>query len=96
MSNMKNKYIVINSKDNCATALDNLPQNSNILFMNKLITLNHLIPLGHKFALIDITKGNYIIKYGEIIGVATEDIKKGDWIHTHNITSAYLEGVKDE
>ena len=96
MSNMKNKYIVVNSKDNCATALEDIPKNKDISFRDKVLILNHLIPLGHKFALIDINKGNYIIKYGEIIGVATEDIKKGDWIHTHNIKSAYLEGRKDE
>lgn len=45
------------------------------------------IPAGHKFALKDINKGEYIIKYGEIIGRATEDIKKGEWVHTHNVKS---------
>ncbi|MFX1311515.1 MAG: UxaA family hydrolase [Promethearchaeota archaeon] len=93
---MKKKYILLNSKDNCATVLEDLPKNSDILFRNRHIILNHLIPLGHKFALVNIPKGEYIIKYGEIIGVATEDIKKGDWIHTHNIKSAYLEVVNCE
>jgi altronate dehydratase len=50
--------------------------------------------LGHKFALLNIKKGELIRKYGEIIGVATQDIKEGDWIHIHNIKSHYLE--KDE
>ena len=40
---------------------------------------------GHKVALRDIKKGEDIIKYGYKIGHATEDIKKGEHVHTHNI-----------
>lgn len=45
------------------------------------------IPAGHKYALKDIEKGQTVIKYGQIIGRATCDIKKGDWVHTHNVKS---------
>lgn len=45
------------------------------------------IPAGHKFALKEIKKGETIIKYGQIIGRATADIKSGDWVHTHNVKS---------
>lgn len=45
------------------------------------------IPTGHKFALRDIAKGEYVIKYGEIIGRATADIRAGEWVHTHNLAS---------
>ena len=38
------------------------------------------IPAGHKYALCDINKGEYVIKYGEIIGKATADIKSGEWV----------------
>ena len=40
---------------------------------------------GHKIALCDIKKGENVIKYGYPIGHATEDIKAGDSVHTHNI-----------
>ncbi len=40
---------------------------------------------GHKYALFDIKKGENVIKYGSPIGHATEDIKKGDHVHTHNL-----------
>lgn len=43
------------------------------------------IKSGHKVALCDIKKGESIIKYGCSIGVAKEDIKKGDHIHIHNL-----------
>ena len=39
---------------------------------------------GHKTALCDIKKGENVIKYGYPIGHATEDIKAGDHVHTHN------------
>lgn len=40
---------------------------------------------GHKIALRDIKEGEDIIKYGYAIGHATEDIKEGEHVHTHNI-----------
>ncbi len=40
---------------------------------------------GHKIALFDITSGADIIKYGYPIGIALQDIKKGESVHTHNM-----------
>ena len=40
---------------------------------------------GHKTALCDIEKGSDVIKYGYPIGYATEDIKEGDHVHSHNM-----------
>ena len=40
---------------------------------------------GHKTALCDIEKGSDIVKYGYPIGYATEDIKEGDHVHSHNM-----------
>ncbi len=52
------------------------------------------IPAGHKFALCDIKKGEFVIKYGQIIGRATVDIKKGEWVHSHNLKSHLDEEVE--
>ena len=35
------------------------------------------IPLGHKIALVDATKGEEVVKYDEAIGTASRPIKKG-------------------
>ena len=40
---------------------------------------------GHKSAFCDIEKGSDIIKYGYPIGYATENIKKGEHVHSHNM-----------
>lgn len=90
---MERKYIILHSKDNCATTLEDLPQGTQIKLLEKTIVITQKIQMGHKFALNDISKGDKIIKYGEIIGITTVDVKKGEWIHTHNIKSANL-GVK--
>lgn len=40
---------------------------------------------GHKYARYNIEKGENIIKYGQPIGHATEFIKKGSHVHSHNM-----------
>jgi len=38
----------------------------------------------------DLKLAEPIIKYGEIIGVASKPIKVGEWVHTHNVNSARM------
>ncbi len=45
------------------------------------------IPAGHKVALCHIAKGDFVIKYGQVIGRATQDIQPGAWVHSHNLHS---------
>lgn len=84
----------MNIEDNCATSLDNIPQDEEFEINDNLIKIKQDIPFGHKFALKNINKGNHVVKYGEIIGIAIKDIKAGDWVHIHNIQSHYLEETK--
>ena len=55
------------------------------LVINKLDNVEIDLGSGHKYALRDIAEGENIIKYGQPIGHATEDIKRGDHVHTHNV-----------
>lgn len=55
------------------------------MIINKLDNVEVNLGDGHKYALSDIAKGENIIKYGNPIGHATEDIKKGSHVHTHNM-----------
>src|SRR5580658_1954786 len=43
------------------------------------------IPPGHKAAVRAIRKDEPALKFGQIIGFATQDIAPGDWVHEHNI-----------
>ena len=45
------------------------------------------VDYGHKIALENIMRGQKIIKYGEVIGIANCDIKKGEHVHVKNVES---------
>ena len=88
---MERKAIVLNSKDNVATALADLSAGDSIALetdKNQLsVKLVNPIQFGHKFSLVDIKAGTTILKYGEVIGEATKDIKAGEHVHVHNVAS---------
>ena len=79
------EVIKIQANDNVAIALIDLRAGQTHRVSEEEVTLQEDISSGHKFALQDIEKGSQIFKYGCSIGVATEPIKKGAWIHTHNV-----------
>lgn len=56
------------------------------------IPVHEDIPYGHKVALRDIAAGETVLKYGESIGIATKEIKRGDYVHVHNLDSARARG----
>ena len=55
------------------------------MLINKLDNVDINLEDGHKYALRDIACGEDIIKYGNPIGHAISDIKKGEHVHTHNV-----------
>ncbi len=55
------------------------------MLINRLDNVDINLEDGHKYALRDISEGEDIIKYGNPIGHATCDIKKGEHVHTHNV-----------
>lgn len=52
------------------------------------LTLTAAVPFGHKIAIRSIKCGEPVRKYGESIGVATQDIAPGSHVHVHNLQSA--------
>jgi len=87
----KSKVVVINEKDNVATAIVPLKAGSTIApeaqGRKDRIKLLSSIPMGHKFALRDIEKGADVVKYGEPIGQTTARIARGEHVHVHNVVS---------
>ncbi|MDD5711489.1 MAG: UxaA family hydrolase [Smithellaceae bacterium] len=83
---MKPNVIVINPKDNVAVALSDIgPGEAVILPDGREFVTCVAIPYSHKVALAEISVGEEIIKYGEVIGEAKEPIPQGGWVHTHNL-----------
>lgn len=81
--------IVINPDDNVAIALTDIrPKTKVAIEVGKkkyIIEVKERISFGHKFAIKDIKNGEAILKYGQEIGKATSDVKKGEYLHIHNI-----------
>lgn len=50
--------------------------------------ISHEVPLGHKFAMLDLAEGDTVLKYGIPVGVMTQPVSKGEYVHTHNVRSA--------
>jgi altronate dehydratase small subunit len=88
---LKEKAVVLNARDNVATALANLEAGSTLELeidgKRVDVILKAPIPFGHKFSIADIPEGAAVIKYGEAIGVATSAISPGDYVHVHNLAS---------
>ncbi len=89
--NLADYAIILSGKDNVATALVDLPAGDYISSSGEsqtTITVHEDIRAGFKLALSDIRKGEQIYKYGYLVGLATEDIAKGNCVHVHNLISS--------
>ncbi|EDO7916397.1 UxaA family hydrolase [Campylobacter coli] len=84
-------YIIVNEKDNVATALRDFKKGEKVA---NIVLLND-IASGHKFALKDIKKDEIIIKYAEAIASASCDISTGEWVHIHNTAGIRGRGDKE-
>jgi len=82
------KFIKIHEEDNVIVALQVIAAGETLTVSGEQITATEEVPAGHKMAIRDIGAGEPVIKYGCQIGCAKVEIKKGQWIHTHNVKTA--------
>lgn len=87
------RALMMNAKDNVATALEELDKITLVSVILpsqevfKELTPEKAIPSGHKIAVKQIRKGDQVLKYGQVIGNASQDIGLGDHVHVHNVMS---------
>ncbi|MFQ6014149.1 MAG: UxaA family hydrolase [Anaerolineae bacterium] len=83
--------LLLHEKDNVAVAIVDLAAGHVVPLLgprrDQELTLLDDIPFGHKFALADIAAGAPLIKYGQIMGLATRPITRGEHVHVHNVES---------
>ena len=79
--------LVISERDNVATALEALEAGRRLEIGGRVVVVAEPIPSGHKVALVAISAGDPVIKYGSAIGNATANIPPGHHVHTHNLSS---------
>jgi altronate hydrolase len=81
------------SVDNVAVALRTLKQGEQLgvpvaatRSQASTLSVSTRIMKGHKIALVDMPRGSRVLKYAQLIGLSSEDIKAGDHVHTHNLS----------
>jgi len=96
------KAIQIDGMDNVATTTSDVKKGEDVEVLSpqgevilKTKPLEDII-FGHKMSLTDIKTREKIVKYGEVLGVASQPIKLGEWVHTHNLESGRLPTSKLE
>jgi altronate dehydratase small subunit len=83
--------ILLDERDTAAVALVPLTAGTEVEIRRgagtmKIVT-DGLIPFGHKVAVAPMAAGAPVVKYGEVIGFATTDIRPGQHVHVHNVRS---------
>ncbi|MGF0034475.1 UxaA family hydrolase [Bariatricus sp. SGI.154] len=83
--------MVIDAKDTVAVAIEPIRKGEEVTFMlnHELKTVMAVsdITIYHKLAIKEMHKGEPVVKYGEHIGLAAEDIAVGEHVHVHNVES---------
>src|SRR5262245_14078971 len=77
----------LNARDNIIVAVDAVDAGTTVAG----VTATARIMRGHKMAAQAIAKGQPILKFGQIIGFASEEIAAGSHVHTHNCSFAEFE-----
>lgn len=75
----KRQFIKVNPADNVGIVIIPEGIKAGTKLSDSVTAVEH-VPHGHKVALKDFSKNEEIIRYGEVIGYAREDIPKGSWI----------------
>jgi len=78
--------IRVHPQDNVAVVAAEVPEGGAVrLDDGTTLRAVEVIARGNKVALSPIASGEAVIRYGEEIGTATEDIIAGQHVHTHNM-----------
>lgn len=80
----------IHESDNVATLLaDTAEEQVEIIgaALDHPVVCREPIAFGHKIAVIDIAANSGVMKYGIVIGIASQEIRAGQWVHLHNCRS---------
>ena len=83
MKEQNQPIIRLHEADNVVIALQELEQGTGLSSLS--LKLKDSIPRSHKIAIQKISKGEKVIRYGQIIGVAKQSIAAGEHVHSHNI-----------
>lgn len=87
------RALQLNAADNVATLLQTCDSGRRVEVVDAagelVVQLNagQRIAVGHKIALRPLGCGEKVYKYGYVIGVTSQEVAAGQWVHTHNLDS---------
>ena len=89
--------IRVNINDNVVTVIRDVTAHETLVGkgLSAGIKTTSGLQMGHKAAVEEILAGEQIIKYGEVIGYASQMIKPGEHVHIHNVVSGRGRGDLD-
>ena len=96
---MKINALMMDEMDNVVTMVEEVDAGGEVCYQRHgeqiAVRAEEAVPYCHKLALKDFRKGEDVIKYGESLGKATEDIAKGHLINERNLKSEPREYEKE-
>ena len=84
---LSDKAIIIHPDDNVAVAKATIGKGTLLSSNGTRLLVNQTVQPGHKIALRGIASGETVLRYGEIIGLATCPIPQGGTVHNHNMVT---------
>ena len=75
----------IHRDDNVVVAARGLQVGMEVDADGERVEVREVVAMGHKVAMRAVRRGEAVIKYGQTIGNATQDIAPGAWVHEHNL-----------
>ncbi|HYD36567.1 MAG TPA: altronate dehydratase family protein [Allosphingosinicella sp.] len=85
--------LCLDPEDDVAVALRELAAGERLAAAASTLEIRQPIPFGHKVALEDMAAGTQVRKFGWPIGILTADVRAGEHVHSHNL-STLLGGVE--
>lgn len=82
---MLKRMLIINPADNVGVVMEDVEKGDEVTADGTKVVALENIEFAHKIVLCDLAPGDEIVKYGESIGYALKSIKKGEWVHNHNL-----------
>jgi altronate hydrolase len=77
--------LVLTPGDDVAVARGDIAAGQQLSADGIALIARQQIPSGHKIALRPVSAGQKVLKYGQTIGLATQGIEPGDYVHVHNL-----------
>jgi altronate dehydratase small subunit len=90
MGSFDPRLLLLAPQDNCVAAAASLTPGEHVLIDGADVVIGQPIGIGHKLARRAIAQGEKGLKYGAVIGSATQPMARGEHIHLHNLASDYI------